>query len=40
MQYMEAMLEIPKEIISWPVGSLIVLALLKAFSKINLPIQR
>lgn len=33
-------IRLPKEIISWPIEGLIVLALLKAFSKINLPIQR
>lgn len=30
---------IPKEIISWPIESLVVLVLLRAFSKINLPIR-
>lgn len=33
-------IRLPKEIISWPIESLVVLALLKAFSKINLPIQK
>lgn len=31
-------IRLPKEVISWPIESLIVLALLKAFSKINLPL--
>lgn len=33
-------LRMPKEVISWPIESLIVLAILKAFSKIQLPMDR
>lgn len=33
-------LRLPKEIISWPIESLIVLAILRAFSKIHLPLDR
>ncbi|WP_251547657.1 folate family ECF transporter S component [Limosilactobacillus caecicola] len=33
-------IRLPKEVISWPIESLVILVILKAFSKIKLPLQQ